>query len=292
MKGKCPMSYKIVVDSCCDLTADMKNWSNLEVIPLTLQIGDYVIPDDENFNQDDFVNRMINSDVLAQSACPSPQAFADACVGDCDDVYIITITSKLSGCYNSAVQGVELYKDENNDNKNIHIFNSLATSGLETLIAMEIKKLADAGKNFSEIVETVENFIANRSRLYFCLESFDILKGNGRLFNLAANVIEALRVKLIGRAENGKVAIAGKDLTTKRTLVKLSHLIAKDTEGADLSSKLCIISHVCCEEKANTIKDMIVSNTNFDESNIIILMASGLNTLYASNGGTIIAFSY
>nr|MDE5973840.1 DegV family protein [Eubacterium sp.] len=68
------MSYKIVVDSCCDLTADMKNWSNLEVIPLTLQIGDYVIPDDENFNQDDFVNRMINSDVLAQSACPSPQA--------------------------------------------------------------------------------------------------------------------------------------------------------------------------------------------------------------------------
>ena len=174
MKGKCPMSYKIVVDSCCDLTADMKNWSNLEVIPLTLQIGDYVIPDDENFNQDDFVNRMINSDVLAQSACPSPQAFADACVGDCDDVYIITITSKLSGCYNSAVQGVELYKDENNDNKNIHIFNSLATSGLETLIAMEIKKLADAGKNFSEIVETVENFIANRSRLYFCLESFDI----------------------------------------------------------------------------------------------------------------------
>ena len=284
------MSYKIVVDSCCDLTADMKNWSNLEVIPLTLQIGDYVIPDDENFNQDDFVNRMINSDVLAQSACPSPQAFADACVGDCDDVYIITITSKLSGCYNSAVQGVELYKDENNDNKNIHIFNSLATSGLETLIAMEIKKLADAGKNFSEIVETVENFIANRSRLYFCLEIFDILKG--RLFNLAANVIEALRVKLIGRAENGKVAIAGKDLTTKRTLVKLSHLIAKDTEGADLSSNLCIISHVCCEEKANTIKDMIVSNTNFDESNIIILKASGLNTLYASNGGTIIAFSY
>ena len=50
--------------------------------------------------------------------------------------------------------------------------------------------------------------------------------------------------------------------------------------------------YVCCEEKANTIKDMIVSNTNFDESNIIILKASGLNTLYASNGGTIIAFSY
>lgn len=286
------MSYKIVVDSCCDLTADMKNWDNLEVIPLTLQIGDYVIPDDENFNQDDFVNRMINSDVLAQSACPSPQAFADACCCEADDIYIITITSHLSGCYNSAVQGVALYKDENGDNKNIHVFNSLATSGVETLIAMEIKKLADAGKDFSQVVETVEGFITNNSGLYFCLESFDILKGNGRLFNLAANVIEALRVKLIGHAENGKIAIAGKDLTIKRTLTKLSHLIAKDTEGADLSNKLCIISHVCCEEKAKAIKELIASNTNYQESNIIILRASGLNSLYASNSGVIVSFNY
>lgn len=286
------MSYKIVVDSCCDLTADMKKWSNLEVIPLTLQIGDYVIPDDENFDQDDFVKRMMESNVLAQSACPSPQAFADACVGDCEDIYIVTITSKLSGCYNSAVQGAELYKDENADNKNIHVFNSLATAGLETLIAMEIKKLADAGKSFDEVVKAVEDFIDNKSQLYFCIESFDILKGNGRLFNLAANVIEALRVKLIGRAENGKVAIAGKDLTLKRTLAKLSHLIARDTEGKDLSDKLCIISHVCCEEKANMIKELIVSNTNYKESNIIILKASGLNTLYAANSGTIIAFNY
>lgn len=286
------MSYKIVVDSCCDLTGDMKRWNNLEVIPLTLQIGDYVIADDENFNQDDFVNRMLSSSILAQSACPSPQAFADACKGDFDEIYIITITSKLSGCYNSAIQGVELYKDENSDNKNIHVFNSLATSGLETLIAMEIKKLADAGKAFGEIVETVEDFINNRSRLYFCLENFDILKGNGRLFNLAANVIEALRVKLIGRAENGKVAIAGKDLTIKRTLIKLSHLIAKDTEGADLSDKLCIISHVCCEEKAKTIKELIANNTNYQESNIIILRASGLNTLYAANSGVLVSFNY
>lgn len=286
------MKYKIVVDSCCDLTENMKKWDNLEIVPLTLQIGDYVIADDKNFNQDDFVKRMIESNTLAQSACPSPQAFCGACEGDFDNVFIITITSRLSGCYNSAVQGVQLYKEEHNDSKNIYVFNSLATSGLEALIAMEIKRLADSGKDFDCIVNEVEDFIANKSDLYFCLESFDILKGNGRLFNLAANVIEALRVKLIGKAVDGKVSIAGKDLTTKRALIKLSHLIAKDTEGADLSSKLCIISHVCCEEKAQTIKDLIAANTNYNEENIIILKASGLNTLYAANGGTLIAFNY
>lgn len=286
------MEYKIVVDSCCDLTDEMKGWDNLTVVPMTLQIADYIIKDDADFNQDDFIKRMIESDVLAQSACPSPQAYADACEGDCKNVFIITITSKLSGSYNSAVQGAQMYKEEHEDGKNIHVFNSLATSGKEALIAMEIKKLADNGSSFDEIVEHINNFISNRSQLYFCLETFDILKGNGRLFNLAANVIEALKVKIIGRAVDGKVSIAGKDLTQKRALIKLSHFIAKDTEGADLSDKLCIISHVCCEEKAKNIKQLIVNNTNFSENNVIIIKSSGLNSLYAANNGTIIAFNY
>ena len=69
------MSYKIVVDSCCDLSEDMKKWDNLEVVPLTLQINDYSILDDENFDQDDFIERMKANGGLAKSACPSPEAF-------------------------------------------------------------------------------------------------------------------------------------------------------------------------------------------------------------------------
>lgn len=286
------MSYKIIVDSCCDLTADMKQWDNLQVIPLTLQIGDYSILDDENFDQDDFIGRMISSNVIAKSACPSPQAFAAACEGDYDDIYIVTITDKLSGCYNSAVQGIELYKDEHGDEKNIHIFNSLSTAGTETIIAMEIKKLADSGKSFDEIVRDVEFLINEKSRLYFSLESFDMLKGNGRLFNLAANVIEALRVKLIGRADNGKIAIAGKDLNTKRALIKLAGFIKKDVGSADLRDKKLIISYVCNKERAETVKNLVLSHTPFKEENIMILKASGLNSLYASNGGIIVAFNF
>ena len=52
------MKYKIVADSCCDLTADMKNWQDFEIVPLTLEIGEYRIFDDENFDQDDFISRM------------------------------------------------------------------------------------------------------------------------------------------------------------------------------------------------------------------------------------------
>ena len=285
------MAYKIVADSCCDITEDMKAWENIEFIPLTLQIGDYIIQDDENFNQDDFIGRMVASSELAKSACPSPEAFAKACEGDYDEVYILTITDKLSGCYNSAVQGVTLYKEEHEDNKKIHIFNSLATSGLETLLAHEIKRLADAGTPFEDIVSQVEEYCVKNCGLYFCLESLDALKGNGRLFNLAANVIEALRVKLIcKRTDYGNISVAGKDLSVKRALSKLAGFVAKETDGADLSDKYCIISHVCCEEKANSVKALIEQQSAYKAENIIVLKASELNSLYASNGGIIVSY--
>ncbi len=286
------MAYKLVVDSCCDITEDMKAWKNFEIVPLTLQIGDYVIKDDADFDQDDFISKMVASSELAKSACPSPEAFAKACEGDYDEIYLLTITDKLSGTYNSAVQGVQLYMDENGKDKKIHVFNSLATSGLETIMAHKIKELADSGKAFEEVVSEAEEYCVKNCGLYFCLESLDALKGNGRLFNLAANVIEALRVKLIcRRTDYGNISVAGKDLTQKRALSKLANLVAKDTEGCDLKSKVCIISHVCCKEKADQVKELIASVSNYLKDNIIVIKASGLNSLYASNGGIIVSFS-
>lgn len=284
------MSYKIIADSCCDITLDMKNWNNLQLVPLTLQIEDYVIPDDENFDQDDFIGRMTASSALAKSACPSPAAFAKAIEGDEDEVYILTITDKLSGCYNSALQGVELYKDEHGDDKKIYVFNSLATSGIETILAHKIKSLADSGLPFEDVVKAVNDYCVNNCGLYFCLESLDALKGNGRLFNLGAKVIEALKVKLVCRRTSyGNISLAGKDFSTSRALNKIALFIAKDIENSNAKDKVCIISHVCCEDKANNIAKLIKQKCDFND--VIVLKASGLNSLYASNGGIIVSYS-
>lgn len=285
------MSYKIIVDSCCDLTDEMKGWENLEVVPLTLQIGDYVTMDDADFDQDDFIKRMLASGELAKSACPSPEAFAAACRCEADDIYILTITDKLSGTYNSAVQGVQIYREESESRgKNIQVFNSLATSGLETLVAYKIKELAESGAAFSDVVTAVETAIPKDYGLYFCLESLDALKGNGRLYNLGARIIEALRVKLVcRRTEYGNISVAGKDFSNARALVKLVSCIEKDTEGCDLTQKEVIISHVCCPEKAESVKNHLLEKTGYKK--VRVLKASGLNSLYASNGGIIVSFS-
>lgn len=285
------MSYKIVVDSCCDLTDEMRKWDNFSVVPLTLEINDYVIADDDNFNQDDFISRMKENGGMAKSACPSPDAFKTACEGDYDDVYVLTITDKLSGSYNSALQGKMLYEDENTDGKNIYVFNSLATSGLETLVAQKIKELADNGESFDNVVSTVNDYIVDHTALYFCLESLNALKNNGRLFALAATVLEKIKVKLVcRRTTEGNISLSTQDLTVNRALVKMSRLIVQELDGKDLSEQTLVISHVCCPERAQLVAEKISQRLNFGK--VEILKASGLNSLYASDGGIIVSMSY
>lgn len=284
------MSYKIVVDSCCDLTAQMQEWPNIESVPLTLQIADYTILDDKGFDQDDFIARIKANGGVANSACPAPDAFKKAYEGDYDEVYVITITDKLSGTYNSAVQAKMLYEEEHNDGKKIYVFNSLATSGLETLIAQEIKNTADSGMDFDSVVNHINDFIDNHCLLYFCLDSLDALRQNGRLFALAASVLEKIHLKLICKAKDGNIAPLGKDITINRALVKMTKMISENVAGMDLSDKKLIVTHVCCEERAKFVADKITEKSHFGK--VEIIKASGLNSLYASEGGILVAYSF
>lgn len=285
------MYYRIIADSCCDKTERMASWENITFVPLTLQIGDYQIFDDENFNQEDYIKRTLEYNDVAKTACPSPEAWENAI--DCEEkeLFLITITDKLSGTYNSALQGVMLYKEDNPESdKKIHVFNSLATSGIESLIAEKIRELKEAGADFDEVVNTVEDFIINRCALYFCLESLDVLKKNGRLFALAATILKKLKLKMIfQRTKEGNISLAGQDILMNRSLVKLAGIIAQDVEGADLSDKRLIISHVCCREKADFLKEKIASKADF--GSIEIVKCSGLNSTYASNGGIIVSYN-
>ena len=70
------MSFRIIADSCCDRTERMKDWNNITFVPLTLNIDDYSIQDDENFDQDDFIRRTLESKNVPKTACQSPEAFA------------------------------------------------------------------------------------------------------------------------------------------------------------------------------------------------------------------------
>lgn len=285
------MSYRIIADSCCDKTQYIKDMDNITFVPLTLSVGDYTIPDDNNFDQDDFIGRMKASDTVAKTACPAPDAWAKAF--DCaeEDVYVITVTDKLSGTYNSALQGKTLFEEENEGKKkNIHVFNSLATSGIESLVAEEINRLASHGADFDTVVKEIEDYIINHTALYFCLESLDVLKSNGRLFALAATVLKKLRLKLVfERTTEGNIKMAGQEIATNRAIAKMASIIAENVNGVDLSDKKLIISHVCCADRAQFVADKIDALVQF--GSVEIVKASGLNSVYASDGGIIVSYT-
>lgn len=282
------MSFRIIADSCCDRTKETEAMNNITFIPLTLSIGEYSISDDENFNQDDFISRVDEAGIIPKTACPAPDAFKKAMECDEDDIYVITITDKLSGTYNSALQGKMLYEEEG-EKKNIHIFNSLATSGLESLIAEKIYELASSEKSFDEVVSETEDFIVNHTALYFCLESLDVLNSNGRLYAMAASILKKIKLKLIcERTTEGSVKLAGQEFNTNRALIKMANIIAADMKDKDASDKKIILSHVCCEDKAKLVAQKL-ENVGFKE--IEIVKASGLNSVYAAKGGLIVSYT-
>lgn len=76
------MLYKIIGDSCMDLTEELKLDPHFQMVPLTLQIGDYKVTDDETFNQKEFLAKVKASSECPKTACPSPESFKEAFEGD------------------------------------------------------------------------------------------------------------------------------------------------------------------------------------------------------------------
>lgn len=282
------MSYKIVTDGCCDYTPEMKGWSNLVSVPLTLEVDDFKTLDDANFDQADFVRRMRAFDGPAKSACPSIESWMKAYEGPEDELYVLTITGKLSGTYNSAVQAKKVYEEEYGTAKKIHVFDSKATSGKETIIAMKIKELAETGMAFEQVIAEIDPFI-NRCELHFCLDNLENLHKNGRLSNLQSSLLGVLRVKLIMKEIDGDIHKITQDISINRSMMKMADLIAKSLEKVDTSDQYLVVTHCMNEERGKMVYDRILSKCKFKKA--WLLGMGGLNTLYANEGGVLVGLS-
>ena len=89
------MLYKIIGDSCMDLTEELKLDPHFQMIPLTLQIGDYKVTDDETFNQKEFLAKVKASSECPKTACPSPESFKEAFEGEAEYIFVVTLSNHL-----------------------------------------------------------------------------------------------------------------------------------------------------------------------------------------------------
>jgi len=278
------MSFHIVADSCCELTVDMKKRGNIEIAPLTLEVGGESILDDETFDQKYFLKRVAECPECPKSACPSPDYFRKSFLNGAERCYAVTLSAQLSGSYNSAVLGANLAQEENEDLK-IHVFNSRSASIGETLIVKKIVECEEAGMSFERVVETVELYISTQ-HTYFVLENLETLRKNGRLSKAKALVASALKIKpVMGATSEGDIVQLDQARGINKALMKMVDAIVNDAQHVE--NKTLAISHCNCPERAEMVKEALLERLAVQD--VFVLDTQGVSSMYANDGGIIIA---
>ncbi|MGP1432856.1 MAG: DegV family protein [Catonella sp.] len=276
------MSYLILCDSGADLTDELKAKEEVIKVPLSLMLGDEVFVDDENLDALDFLQKMKNYPDTPKSACPSPEDYLKH-FEKADEVYIITISSKLSASYNSAKIAIDMYHEEKGKNK-IYLIDSKGAAASQTLLANKIVELKNAGANYDETVKGVEELNAKKQTT-FVLETLENLRKNGRLTGLKAFIAEALNIKPVMTTDKeGNIIKADQARGINKACALLADLTAK--HAIETGSKALVISHCNCPERAEKIKAMLEEKHKFEKVDIV--PTGGLATLYAAEGGIII----
>lgn len=277
------MSYRVVIDSCGELTEEMKRSGNFVTASLSLLVDEYTIVDDETFDQADFLAKVAASPNSPKSSCPSPEAYREAYDCGADHVYAVTLSAELSGSYNSAMLGRNLYLEEHPDAE-VYVFNSRSASIGETLIGLKIRECEEAGMSFKEVVETVEDYIAGQDT-WFVLENLETLRKNGRLSTVKALVASALKIRpVMGSTDEGTIVQLDQARGTNRALVKMVDAIVEKVENPE--EKILAISHCNCYDRAVMVKDALQKKRKFKD--VIILDTAGVSSMYANDGGVIV----
>jgi len=278
------MTYRLIGDSCTDLDDNLKKDDNIVIVPLTLEIGDYSVKDDDKFNQKDFIKRMAESKIGAKSACPSPEAFKEAMECDTDMAFVVTLSEHLSGSYQSAEIGKKLYEEEH-DHKDILVLSSRSASAGQYRLMLELDRLCRQGLGFEEISKRITK-LRDEMKTYFVIETLDTLRKNGRLSAVTAFIASALNIKPIMGSVDGVIIKKDQQRGMQKALTKMVEIAVKEA-GDNADEKTVCITHINNLERGEYVADLFKKSRKFKD--IKIVNGAGVATLYAGDGGIVIA---
>ena len=275
------MNIKIVVDSSCDMDAELTQRIGATAIPFTLHVDDRDFVDTPDMDVLEFLDAMEKSRNVAKSSCPSPGAYAEQYEG-ADYVFVDTISGNLSGSYASAIAAKNLVDNP----ERIFVLNSTSSCSGQTIQALEIRRCIDMGMEPEKIAAHMEEFIAKQQTI-FVLGSVNSLMKNGRMSKLTGTVVEALNIKPVLEATiEGEIDVVDKARGTKKGIERLAELAKERFPGA--GGRFAVISHVQNLEMAQYLKELLEKRCSFEE--IVIVASRGLASLYSVRNGIVLAF--
>lgn len=220
---------KIIVDSASDIEIDEAKKMGVELVPMVVRFGEEEFLDGVNIPKKVFFEKLIESNELPRTSLINTITFEEVfenAVKNGDDVIVITISSKLSGTYNSAKEASKKFKDK------VFVIDSLsATAGERVLCDLAIRYVKE-GKSAQEIVKILEEK-KKKIQIIAMLDTLKYLKKGGRISSLVAFAGEMLMVKPVVSVVNGEVKLVGKAMGSKKANNLLTKLV--NEKGVDFS---------------------------------------------------------
>lgn len=277
------MKFKIVGDSCCDFLIEDLEKEYVACVPLSVRVGETEYTDDETLLQEDILLAMSRNKDCAKSACPSPKTYMDAYEG-AEQVYVITLSQKLSGSYVSADIARDLFEEEHEDVK-IHVFDSKTAAAGEYAIYKKIEELALLDTPFDDVVEQVEGFIKELDTV-FVLEDLENMMKNGRISRVKLSLANVLNMKPVLTGVKGEIEQLDQARGMNKALNRMLRHIEKNEKAS--GRKKAYITHCNCRSRAMNVRKILLEQLGFTE--VTILEARGISTVYANRGGVIVAY--
>lgn len=272
------MNIRIVADSSADLVT-MED-KNIVSVPMKIMTDYKEYVDDDNLDVKVMTDEMASYRGKSGSACPGVGDWLDA-FADADRVFCITITSNLSGSYNSAMVAKETYESEN-PGKKVCVIDSLSAGPELKLLVEKIQDLLAEGKEYEEICEAIAEY-QKSTYLVFMLKSLTNLANNGRVSPAVAKIAGVLGIHVMGIAsEVGTLEQKAKCRGEKKTILALW----KQMKELGYKGGKVIIHHCFNLEAAKQLKEMI--KNEFANADVVIGVTKGLCSFYAEQGGMLV----
>lgn len=217
------MGVKVLVDSASDITIEEANSLGIEMIPMTITFGDEVYSDGIDISKRQFFEKLIESDELPKTSQINMFQFEERfkeMTADGSEVVAITISSKLSGTYSSAMQAAEKF------NGKVFVVDSLNACIGERILTEYAVRLMKEGVTAKEMAEHLEEG-RHRIKLIALLGTLEYLQKGGRISAAVAVSGEILHIKPVISIIDGEVKMIGKAMGSKKGSNLLTQMIDK-----------------------------------------------------------------
>ena len=202
------MTVRLVTDSVADLPPQVAEELGITVVPLNVRFGDEVYRDGVDLTAEQFYDKLVHSETLPVTSVPSPASFAevyDKLAEETDEILAISVTSKLSGTYEVALQSVGLMKRK----CRVEVVDSQWAVMAQGFIVIAAAKAANNGANLDEVIGVTRETIP-RVDMRAAFDTLEYLKRGGRIGRAQALLGSMLKVNPIITLKDGVVEPAGR----------------------------------------------------------------------------------